>query len=166
MLQSPSPWTQLLQLPRLIRQNDVMKWRKFKIMQLRKLKDWYQRCSKVTWLCSINPDCFAPARFVCTVCTCRIRWSCEGLTSISQQVLWIWLNHLLQKTMYNLSLPKLHANYYRLPTTMQLWAAHEPMLTGQCLAANWPQVLYCICLVYLWAVHTKQVFTLPLIRAI
>ena len=56
--------------------------------------------------------------------------------SISQQVLWIQLNHLLWKTMYNLSLPKLRANYYRLPTTVQLRAAHEPMFTGHCLAAN------------------------------
>ena len=35
--------------------------------------------------------------------------------------------------MYNLSLPKLSANYYGLPTTVQLWAAHELMLSVQCL---------------------------------
>ena len=48
--------------------------------------------------------------------------------------------------MYNLSLPKLRANYYGLPTTVQLWAAHEPMFTVRCLAANCLQVLYCTCL--------------------
>ena len=33
--------------------------------------------------------------------------------------------HLLCKAMYNLSLPRLSANYYGLPTTAQLRAAHE-----------------------------------------
>ena len=63
--------------------------------------------------------------------------------SIPQQIHWIQLNHLLLITMYNLSLPKLHANYYRLPATVQLRAAHEPMFTVWCLAANSLQVLYC-----------------------
>ena len=35
------------------------------------------------------------ARFIRTVCTRRIRWSCEGLTSIPQQIHWIQLKHLL-----------------------------------------------------------------------
>ena len=35
------------------------------------------------------------ARFICTVCTRRIRWSCEGLTSIPQWIHWIKLKHLL-----------------------------------------------------------------------
>ena len=52
--------------------------------------------------------------------------------------------HLLCKAMYNLSLPS--ANYYGLPMTVQLRAAHEPMFTGRCLAVNCRQVLYCICL--------------------
>ena len=83
------------------------------------------------------------ARFICAICTRRIRWSCEGLMSTPQQILWIHLNHLLCMTMYKLSLPKLSANYYGLPTTVQLRAAHEPMFTGRCLTANWLQVLYC-----------------------
>ena len=33
--------------------------------------------------------------------------------------------HLLCKAMYNLSLPRLSANYYGLPTTVQLWATHK-----------------------------------------
>ena len=33
--------------------------------------------------------------------------------------------HLLCRATYNLSLPRLSANYYGLPTTVQLWAAHE-----------------------------------------
>ena len=33
--------------------------------------------------------------------------------------------HLLCRAMYNLSLPRLRANYYGLPTTVQLRAAHE-----------------------------------------
>ena len=47
------------------------------------------------------------ARFICTVCMHRIRRSCEGLTSISQQIHWIQLKHLLLRLMYNLSLPDL-----------------------------------------------------------
>ena len=37
--------------------------------------------------------------------------------------------HLLCKATYNLSLPRLSANYYGLPTTVQLQGAHEPMFT-------------------------------------
>ena len=55
----------------------------------------------------------------------RIQWSCEGLTSIPQQIHWIQLKHLLPLTMYNLSLPKLSGSYYRLPATVQLRAAHK-----------------------------------------
>ena len=46
------------------------------------------------------------------------------------------MNHFLQMTMDNLSLPMLYANYYGLPTTVQLQAAHEPMFTARCLTAN------------------------------
>ena len=64
-----------------------------------------------------------PARFIRTVCTCRIWGSCEGLTSISQQINWIHLKHLLPMTMYNLSLPNIVCyNYCGLPTSMQLRA--------------------------------------------
>ena len=35
------------------------------------------------------------ARSIGTVSTCRIRWSCKGLTSIPQQIHWIQLKHLL-----------------------------------------------------------------------
>ena len=49
------------------------------------------------------------ARFICTVCTCRIRWSCKDLTSIPQQIHWVQLKHLLLRHMYNLSLPNLCA---------------------------------------------------------
>ena len=49
------------------------------------------------------------ARFISTVCTHRIRWSCEGLTSVTQWIHWIQLKHLLLRHMYNLSLPNLCA---------------------------------------------------------
>ena len=32
---------------------------------------------------------FEFARFICTICTCRIQWSCEGLTSIPQWIYWL-----------------------------------------------------------------------------
>ena len=51
--------------------------------------------------------------------------------------------HLLCKAMYNLSLSILSANYYGLPMTVQLRAAHEPMFTVRCLVVNCPgTVLY------------------------
>ena len=47
-------------------------------------------------------------KFICTVCTHRIRWSCGCLMSIPQQIHWIQLKHLLPCIiMYNLSLLKL-----------------------------------------------------------
>ena len=58
--------------------------------------------------------------------------------------------------MYNLSLPKLRANYYGLSTTVQLRAAHEPMFTVRCLVGDWPQLLYCTWLIVYsldWTVH-------------
>ena len=36
-------------------------------------------------------------RFICTVCTRSIRWSCEGLTSIPQQIHWIQLKVYLYR---------------------------------------------------------------------
>ena len=42
-------------------------------------------------------------RFIRTICTRRIWWSCEGLTSVTQQIHWIQLKHLLLRHMYNLS---------------------------------------------------------------
>ena len=48
-------------------------------------------------------------RFVRTVCMCRIRWSCEGLTSVHNEYTGYTLKHLLLRHMYNLSLPKLCA---------------------------------------------------------
>ena len=58
------------------------------------------------------------ARFICTVCTCRIRWSCKGLMSVTQQIHWIQLKHLLLSHMYNLSLPKLCATLLVSPTAL------------------------------------------------
>ena len=49
------------------------------------------------------------ARFICTVCTCRIRWSCEGLTSVHNEYTEYTLKHLLSRHMYNLSLLNLCA---------------------------------------------------------
>ena len=49
------------------------------------------------------------ARFIRTCCTRRIRWSCEGLTSVHNEYTGWSLKHLLLRHMYNLSLPNLHA---------------------------------------------------------
>ena len=54
--------------------------------------------------------------------------------------------HLLCKAMYNLSLPRLSANYYGLPTTVQLRAAHESRCSLFSVSRSTAQVLYCTCL--------------------
>ena len=54
--------------------------------------------------------------------------------------------HLLCKATYNLSLPRLSANYYRLPTTVQLRAAHESRCSLFGVSRSTAQVLYCTCL--------------------
>ena len=45
------------------------------------------------------------ARFIRTVCMHRIRWSCEGLTSVHNEYTGYLLKHLLLRHMYNLPLP-------------------------------------------------------------
>ena len=47
------------------------------------------------------------ARFIRTVCMRRIRWSCEGLTSVHNEYTGYTLKHLLLRHMYNLLLPVL-----------------------------------------------------------
>ena len=54
--------------------------------------------------------------------------------------------HLLCRSMYNLSLPRLSANYYGLPTTVQLRAAHESRCSLFGVLQSTAQVLYCTCL--------------------
>ena len=55
--------------------------------------------------------------------------------------------HLLYRTTYNLSLPRLSANYYGLPTTVQLRAAHESRCSLVGVSRSTAlQVLYCTCL--------------------
>ena len=55
--------------------------------------------------------------------------------------------HLLCITTYNLSLPRLSANYYGLPTTVQLRAAHKNRCSRVGVSRSTaPQVLYCTCL--------------------
>ena len=54
--------------------------------------------------------------------------------------------HLLCKAMYNLSLPRLSANYHGLPTTVQLQAAHESRCSLFGVSRSTAQVLYCTCL--------------------
>ena len=54
--------------------------------------------------------------------------------------------HLLCRATYNLSLPRLSANYYRLPTTVQLRAAHESRCSLVGVSRSTAlQVLYCTC---------------------
>ena len=65
-------------------------------------------CSKLhysSWL----TWCTQHARLICTVCMLRIRSSCEGLMSVTQQIHCMRLKHLLLRHMYNLSLPNLRA---------------------------------------------------------
>ena len=54
--------------------------------------------------------------------------------------------HLLCRAMYNLSLPRLSANYYGLPMTVQLLAAHESRCSLFGVLRSTAQVLYCTCL--------------------
>ena len=54
--------------------------------------------------------------------------------------------HLLRRAMYNLSLPRLSANYYGLPMTVQLQAAHESRCSLFGVSRSTAQVLYCTCL--------------------
>ena len=55
--------------------------------------------------------------------------------------------HLLCITTYNLSLPRLSANYYGLPTTVQLRAAHKNWCSRVGVSRSTAlQVLYCTCL--------------------
>ena len=54
--------------------------------------------------------------------------------------------HLLCKAMYNLSLPRLSANYYGLPMTVQLRAAHKSRCSLFGVSQSTAQVLYCTCL--------------------
>ena len=55
--------------------------------------------------------------------------------------------HLLCITTYNLSLPRLSVNYYGLPTTVQLRAAHESRCSLVGVSRSTAcQVLYCTCL--------------------
>ena len=59
------------------------------------------------------------ARFIRTDCMCRIRWSCEGLTSVHNKYTGYLLKHLLLRHMYNLPLPILmcHAQALRSETS-------------------------------------------------
>ena len=54
--------------------------------------------------------------------------------------------HLVCRATYNLSLPRLSANYYGLPTTVQLRAAHESRCSLVGVSRSTAQVLYCTCL--------------------
>ena len=42
------------------------------------------------------------ARFIRTVCTRRIRWSCEGLTSVTQQIHWMYFEAFIAETYVHL----------------------------------------------------------------
>ena len=53
------------------------------------------------------PKFYVCARFIHTVCMRRIRWSCEGLTSVHNEYTGYTFKHLLLRHMYNLSLPVL-----------------------------------------------------------
>ena len=78
------------------------------------------------------------ARFICTVCMCRIH--CEGLMSVTQQIHWIQLKHLLLRHMYNLPLPKLHAT---------LLVAHAQLFSAV-VTQQMNTILYCTVWCLLW----------------
>ena len=65
------------------------------------------------------------ARFIRTVCMRRIRWSCEGLTSVHNEYTGYTLKHLLLRHMYNFLLPMLMC-YLLKPYALRLptcWSA-------------------------------------------
>ena len=55
--------------------------------------------------CRVDFMLLSGARFIRTVCMRRIRWSCEGLTSVHNEYTGYLLKHLLLRHMYNLPLP-------------------------------------------------------------
>ena len=59
------------------------------------------------------------ARFIRTVCMRRIRWSCEGLTSVHNEYTGYSLKHLLLRHMYNLSLSNLCATLLNAPLSLE-----------------------------------------------
>ena len=63
-------------------------------------RNWIEGVGIVPVLCG-------SARFIRTVCMRRIRWSCEGLTSVHNEYTGYPLKHLLLRHMYNLPLPVL-----------------------------------------------------------
>ena len=88
------------------------------------------------------------ARFIHTVCMRRIRWSCEGLTSVHHEYTGYTLKHLLLRHMYNLSLPMLKSyvlkpDALRLPTggcsLVKCW------LVNACPHCTVWWFIYCLC---------------------
>ena len=101
-----------------------------------------------TWFSGSSPSVsssYTPksslARFICTICTCRIWWSCQGLTSVSQWIHWMQLKHLLLRHMYNLSLLNLCAT---LLVDLLCWRAYWQLRLNS-LTLCWPTdlTLYC-----------------------
>ena len=78
------------------------------------------------------------ARFIRTICMRRIRWSCEGLTSVHNEYTGYTLKHLLLRHMYNLPLPMLMC-YVLKPYALRL-------PTGRCsLVKYWPATALLLC---------------------
>ena len=85
------------------------------------------------------------ARFIRTVCMRRIRWSCEGLTSVHNEYTGYTLKHLLLRHMYNLSLPMLKC-YLLKPgdsETSYCWSGSGKCYCWSVLWWNAP-TLYCV----------------------
>ena len=92
---------------------------------------------------------FTYARFICTIYTCWIRWSCEGLTSVTQQIHWIHLKHLLLRHMYNLSLLNLMCYSTRCSALTESVLAHPltlvySRLTDFALYCAVPYIAACV----------------------
>ena len=88
------------------------------------------------------------ARFIHTVCMCRIRWSCEGLTSVHNKYTGYTLKHLLLRHMYNLPLPVLlcYAQALRSETSYcYCWLCESDAVSLTLSHCTVRCFIYCLC---------------------
>ena len=104
----------------------------------------YKRYNRYVWIFNNNSTCLVYslrfARFIRTDCMRRIRWSCEGLTSVHNDYTGWSLKHLLSRHMYNLPLP-IYVLLYPLLMRNSCWLLVSGSLVGE-YPSECP-VLYC-----------------------
>ena len=97
---------------------------------IQELKLWKMGTEPILEPFSLRNSLCNYARFLRTVCMCRIRWSCEGLMSVHNEYTGYTLKYLLLRLMYNLSLPNLCATCSSLVTlrlpTVDPYSAEVP----------------------------------------